>query len=166
MTGLVGDSCQMGQAVAGNSHGLEVPLIVVTSEGGLVALSVDWDFDEILLSTAGRPVGTSAARGRLHRVRGQSVAGGPLPDRLGVSGRKATPRMRTCSPIWSLPTLTSCERWPLGSPGCCRRHVKTKIHMRLTMPHTPRPTLLHRYCRDTCAAVDSPLWVYPGAIPE
>lgn len=73
----------MGQAVAGNSHGLEVPLIVVTSEGGLVALSVDWDFDEILLSTAGRPVGTSAARGRLHRVRGQSVAGGPLPGSAG-----------------------------------------------------------------------------------
>jgi DNA-binding response OmpR family regulator len=35
------------------SMGLDVPLVVVISEGGLVALSVDWGFDEILLSTAG-----------------------------------------------------------------------------------------------------------------
>ena len=26
--------------------------------------------------------------------------------------------------------------------------------------------LPHRYCRDTRAAVDSPLWARPGAIPE
>jgi DNA-binding response OmpR family regulator len=33
--------------------GLDAPLIVVISEGGLAALSVDWGFDDILLSTAG-----------------------------------------------------------------------------------------------------------------
>jgi hypothetical protein len=33
-------------------------------------------------------------------------------DRLGVSGPTATLRMRTCSLIWSVPTLISCERWP------------------------------------------------------
>jgi DNA-binding response OmpR family regulator len=35
------------------STGLDVPVIVVISEGGLVALSADWGFDEILLPTAG-----------------------------------------------------------------------------------------------------------------
>jgi DNA-binding response OmpR family regulator len=35
------------------SMGLDAPLVVVISEGGLVALSVDWGFDEILLATAG-----------------------------------------------------------------------------------------------------------------
>ena len=35
------------------STGLDVPVVVVISEGGLVALSVDWGFDEILLPTAG-----------------------------------------------------------------------------------------------------------------
>jgi DNA-binding response OmpR family regulator len=35
------------------STGLNVPVVVVISEGGLVALSADWGFDEILLPTAG-----------------------------------------------------------------------------------------------------------------
>jgi DNA-binding response OmpR family regulator len=35
------------------STGLDVPVIVVISEGGLVALSADWGSDEILLPTAG-----------------------------------------------------------------------------------------------------------------
>jgi hypothetical protein len=35
------------------SAGLDVPVVVVISEGGLVTLSVDWGFDEILLPTAG-----------------------------------------------------------------------------------------------------------------
>jgi DNA-binding response OmpR family regulator len=35
------------------STGLEVPVVVVISEGGLVALSADWGCDEILLPTAG-----------------------------------------------------------------------------------------------------------------
>ena len=35
------------------STGLDVPVVVVTSEGGLVALSVDWGFDELLLPAAG-----------------------------------------------------------------------------------------------------------------
>ena len=35
------------------STGLEVPVVIVISEGGLVALSVDWGFDELLLPTAG-----------------------------------------------------------------------------------------------------------------
>jgi DNA-binding response OmpR family regulator len=34
------------------SSGLDVPVVVMISEGGLVALSADWGFDEILLSTA------------------------------------------------------------------------------------------------------------------
>jgi DNA-binding response OmpR family regulator len=35
------------------STGLDVPVVVVISEGGLVALSADWGCDEILLPTAG-----------------------------------------------------------------------------------------------------------------
>jgi DNA-binding response OmpR family regulator len=35
------------------STGVDVPVVVVIHEGGLVALSVDWGFDEILLPTAG-----------------------------------------------------------------------------------------------------------------
>jgi DNA-binding response OmpR family regulator len=35
------------------STGLDVPVVVVISEGGLVALSADWGSDEILLPTAG-----------------------------------------------------------------------------------------------------------------
>jgi DNA-binding response OmpR family regulator len=35
------------------STGVNVPVVVVIHEGGLVALSVDWGFDEILLPTAG-----------------------------------------------------------------------------------------------------------------
>jgi DNA-binding response OmpR family regulator len=35
------------------STGLDVPVVVVISQGGLVALSADWGFDEILLPTAG-----------------------------------------------------------------------------------------------------------------
>ncbi|MBV9141008.1 MAG: response regulator transcription factor [Pseudonocardiales bacterium] len=35
------------------STGLDVPVVIVLSEGGLVALSADWGFDEILLPTAG-----------------------------------------------------------------------------------------------------------------
>jgi DNA-binding response OmpR family regulator len=35
------------------SSGLDVPVVVVINQGGLVALSVDWGFDEIVLSTAG-----------------------------------------------------------------------------------------------------------------
>ena len=35
------------------STGLDVPVVVVISDGGLVALSVDWGLDEILLPTAG-----------------------------------------------------------------------------------------------------------------
>jgi DNA-binding response OmpR family regulator len=35
------------------STGLDVPVVIIMSEGGLVALSVDWGFDEILLPTAG-----------------------------------------------------------------------------------------------------------------
>jgi hypothetical protein len=35
------------------STGLEVPVVVVISEGGLVALSAEWGCDEILLPTAG-----------------------------------------------------------------------------------------------------------------
>jgi len=35
------------------STGLDVPAVIIMSEGGLVALSVDWGFDEILLPTAG-----------------------------------------------------------------------------------------------------------------
>jgi DNA-binding response OmpR family regulator len=35
------------------STGLDVPVIVVINEGGLVALSADWGSDEILLPTAG-----------------------------------------------------------------------------------------------------------------
>jgi DNA-binding response OmpR family regulator len=33
--------------------GLDVPVVVVIGEGGLVALSVEWGFDEVLLPTAG-----------------------------------------------------------------------------------------------------------------
>ena len=58
--------------------GLDVPVVVVISEGGLVALSVDWGFEEILLSTAGpaevdarlrllvarRATGSAVGRGR------------------------------------------------------------------------------------------------------
>jgi len=33
--------------------GLDVPVVVVISDGGLVALSVDWGLDEVLLPTAG-----------------------------------------------------------------------------------------------------------------
>ena len=35
------------------STGLDVPVVIVIGEGGLVALSVDWGFDEFLLPTAG-----------------------------------------------------------------------------------------------------------------
>jgi DNA-binding response OmpR family regulator len=35
------------------STGLDVPVVIIMSEGGLVALSVDWGVDEILLLTAG-----------------------------------------------------------------------------------------------------------------
>ncbi|MGH3883384.1 MAG: winged helix-turn-helix transcriptional regulator [Pseudonocardiaceae bacterium] len=35
------------------STGLDVPVVVVISEGGLVALSADWGCDEVLLPTAG-----------------------------------------------------------------------------------------------------------------
>jgi DNA-binding response OmpR family regulator len=35
------------------STGLDVPVMIVISDGGLVALSADWGFDEILLPTAG-----------------------------------------------------------------------------------------------------------------
>ncbi len=35
------------------STGLDVPVVIVLSEGGLVALSADWGCDEILLPTAG-----------------------------------------------------------------------------------------------------------------
>jgi len=35
------------------STGLDVPVVIVIREGGLVALSVDWGVDEILLPTAG-----------------------------------------------------------------------------------------------------------------
>jgi len=33
--------------------GLDVPVVVVITEGGLVALSLDWGFDEVILPTAG-----------------------------------------------------------------------------------------------------------------
>jgi DNA-binding response OmpR family regulator len=33
--------------------GLDVPVVVVITEGGLVALSLDWGFDEVVLPTAG-----------------------------------------------------------------------------------------------------------------
>jgi DNA-binding response OmpR family regulator len=35
------------------STGLEVPVVIVISEGGLVGLSVDWGVDELVLPTAG-----------------------------------------------------------------------------------------------------------------
>ena len=35
------------------STGLDVPVVVVINEGGLVALSIEWGFDELLLPTTG-----------------------------------------------------------------------------------------------------------------
>jgi DNA-binding response OmpR family regulator len=57
------------------STGLDVPLVVVISEGGLVALSVDWGFDEILLPTAGPAEVEARLRLLVARRATQSAAG-------------------------------------------------------------------------------------------
>jgi DNA-binding response OmpR family regulator len=56
--------------------GKESPLLVVVSEGGLAALSVDWGFDDILLNTAGP--GEVDVRIRLAMSPSTSTTGEPL----------------------------------------------------------------------------------------
>lgn len=56
--------------------GKESPLLVVVSEGGLAALSVDWGFDDILLTTAG-PAEIDV-RIRLATAPGISATGAPV----------------------------------------------------------------------------------------
>ena len=36
-----------------HTTGLDSPLILITTEGGLAAMNADWDFDDVLLDTAG-----------------------------------------------------------------------------------------------------------------
>jgi DNA-binding response OmpR family regulator len=57
------------------STGLDVPVVVVISEGGLVALSADWGSDEILLPTAGPAEVDARLRLLVARRAAESVAG-------------------------------------------------------------------------------------------
>ena len=57
------------------STGLDVPVVVVISEGGLVALSGDWGFDEILLPTAGPAEVDARLRLLVTRCATESAAG-------------------------------------------------------------------------------------------
>src|ERR687896_704333 len=57
------------------STGLDVPVVVVISEGGLVALSGDWGFDEILLPTAGPAEVDARLRLLVTRCATKSAAG-------------------------------------------------------------------------------------------
>ena len=76
--------------------GKESPLLVVASEGGLAALSRDWGFDDILLTTAG-PAEVDI-RIRLATSR-RPAPPGSRRSRPGVSSstRPATPRQSTAS---------------------------------------------------------------------
>ena len=57
------------------STGLDVPVVVVISEGGLVALSADWGTDEILLPTAGPAEVDARLRLLVARRAAESIAG-------------------------------------------------------------------------------------------
>jgi len=58
------------------STGLDVPVVVIISEGGLVALSADWGSDEILLPTAGPAEVDARLRLLVARRATESVVGG------------------------------------------------------------------------------------------
>ena len=70
-----------------------------------------------------RAVGAGAGRGRLHGVRGQPAAGGPLPGTaLRRPGRSPTRVTRTCWPSWCAWTAPTTARSP-GTPTLAE-HVK------------------------------------------
>jgi DNA-binding response OmpR family regulator len=61
-----------------NTTGLDAPLILITTEGGLAAINADWDFDDVLLDTSG-PAEIEArirvAIGRLAALRNLNESG-------------------------------------------------------------------------------------------
>ncbi len=65
------------------STGLEVPVVIVISDGGLVALSVDWGFDEFLLPTAGPAEVDARLRLLVARRATESSAGRGSAEVLG-----------------------------------------------------------------------------------
>jgi DNA-binding response OmpR family regulator len=61
--------------------GIDVPVLVVLTEGGLIALSAEWTIDDLLLDTAG-PAELDA---RLRLAIGRHAAATePVPDRLDI----------------------------------------------------------------------------------
>jgi DNA-binding response OmpR family regulator len=61
-----------------HTTGLDAPLILITTEGGLAAINADWDFDDVLLDTSG-PAEIEArirvAIGRLAALRNLNESG-------------------------------------------------------------------------------------------
>ena len=56
--------------------GVAVPVLVVTTEGGLTALTADWGVDDVLLDTAG----PAEVEARLRLAQGRLAAGSPDSD--------------------------------------------------------------------------------------
>jgi DNA-binding response OmpR family regulator len=65
-----------------NTTGLEAPLILVVTEGGMAAVAADWGVADVILTTAG-PAETEA---RLRLAIGRSQAAASEPSRVQTSG--------------------------------------------------------------------------------
>ena len=96
-----------------------------------------------------RPVGGSADRGRLHGVRGQPVAGGPLPGTARRLRRQERRRpTRTSWPTWCAPTPTSCGRWPATAPQAEAVKVVARAHKTLIWERTRHVQRLRHALRE------------------
>ncbi|WP_172978338.1 response regulator transcription factor [Microbacterium sp. SYP-A9085] len=62
--------------------GLEAPLLLVVTEGGMAAVGADWGISDVLLTTAG-PAETEA---RIRLAVGRGIGGAPEPVRVQTSG--------------------------------------------------------------------------------
>jgi len=98
--------------------GMDVPVIAVLTEGGLVAVTGDWAVDEILLPSAG-PAEVDA-RLRLLRAgaRGEGRERGPREEKGSHRDRAAISSLRGSH----RPPRSRCPRharapWPAASPG-------------------------------------------------
>ena len=96
-----------------------------------------------------RPVGAGAGRGRLQGVRGQPVAGGPLPGTARRVGRQERRRpTRTRWPTWSAPTPTSCARSPVTAAEAEAVKVVARAHKTLIWERTRHMQRLRHALRE------------------
>jgi len=78
--------------------GIEVPLILVVTEGGLAAVNADWGCDDVLLDTAGPAEIAREADPARRRYRSAPRAGRGPPSESGDPAEAAACRGRSAAP--------------------------------------------------------------------